>query len=80
MVFSDASLRLLVDVMGSEHIMLGSDFPYPLGERPAGNLIRQAEFLTQEQRQQLLSGNAQRFLGIDAGYGSGTIAQAQAVG
>jgi aminocarboxymuconate-semialdehyde decarboxylase len=79
-VFSDASLRLLVDVMGSENIMLGSDFPYPLGERPAGNLIRRAEFLTPEQRRQLLSGNAHRFLGIDAGYGSGTITQAQAVG
>jgi aminocarboxymuconate-semialdehyde decarboxylase len=53
--------------MGSEHIMLGSDFPYPLGERPAGNLIRQAEFLTNEQQRQMLGGNAQQFLGIDSG-------------
>jgi aminocarboxymuconate-semialdehyde decarboxylase len=51
--------------MGSEHIMLGSDFPYPLGERPAGNLIRQAPFLTEEQQIQILSKNAQKFLGMD---------------
>ena len=79
-VLSNASLQLLLDVMGSEHIMLGSDFPYPLGERPAGNLIRQAEFLTQEQRGQLLSGNAQRFLGMATGRRSGTITKAQAFG
>jgi len=64
-VFNDASLRLLTDVMGSEHIMLGSDFPYPLGERPAGNLIRKSAFLTQEQQSQILSSNAQKFLGMD---------------
>jgi aminocarboxymuconate-semialdehyde decarboxylase len=64
-VFNDASLRLLTDVMGSEHIMLGSDFPYPLGERPAGNLIRKSAFLTREQQSQILSSNAQKFLGMD---------------
>jgi aminocarboxymuconate-semialdehyde decarboxylase len=71
-------MRLLVDVMGSEHIMLGSDFPYPLGERPAGNLIRTAEFLTQEQRRQMLSTNAHKFLGMQARYGAVATAHAQA--
>lgn len=60
-VFSPASLRLLVDVMGAERILLGSDYPYPLGERPAGDVIRRAD-LTNDQREALLGGNAGRFL------------------
>lgn len=64
-VFDEAPLRLLVDVMGSERIMLGSDFPYPLGEDPAGTLIRNASFLNKEQRLQMLSRNAQTYLGFN---------------
>lgn len=62
-VFSEASLRLLVDVMGEDQVVLGSDYPYPLGERPAGKVVREASFLSAEQRSKILSGNASRFLG-----------------
>lgn len=62
-VFAEPSLRLLVDTLGHENIMLGTDFPYPLGESPAGSLIRSASFLSQEQREAMLGGNALRFLG-----------------
>jgi aminocarboxymuconate-semialdehyde decarboxylase len=61
-VFSGPALRLLTDTMGVDRILLGSDYPYPLGERPAGQVIRSASFLTEEQRRQILSGNALRFL------------------
>ena len=57
------ALGHLVDVLGGEQVVLGSDYPYPLGERPAGNVIRTADFLTDEQRAKLLSGNALRYLG-----------------
>ena len=43
--------------------MVGSDYPYPLGERPVGQVVRAADFLTDDQRDKLLSGNALRFLG-----------------
>jgi aminocarboxymuconate-semialdehyde decarboxylase len=62
-VFDPAALRLLVDTMGEDRVMLGSDYPYPLGERPAGRVVHRAGFLTREQRDKLLSGNALRFLG-----------------
>ncbi|HYU85633.1 MAG TPA: amidohydrolase family protein [Kribbellaceae bacterium] len=62
-VFDPAALRLLVDVLGEDQVVVGSDYPYPLGERPAGNVVRTAGFLTDEQRGKLLSGNALRFLG-----------------
>ncbi|TKK91567.1 amidohydrolase [Herbidospora galbida] len=62
-VFDPAALRLLVDVLGDDRVMVGSDYPYPLGERPVGKVVRDAEFLGAEQRDKLLSGNALRFLG-----------------
>ncbi|HEU0042089.1 MAG TPA: amidohydrolase family protein [Jiangellaceae bacterium] len=62
-VFSPAALRLLVDTVGEDQVVVGSDYPYPLGERPAGQVVRKADFLTEPQRQKLLSANALRFLG-----------------
>jgi aminocarboxymuconate-semialdehyde decarboxylase len=62
-VFDPAALRLLVTVLGEERVLLGSDYPYPLGERPAGEVVRKADFLTPEQRGALLGANAEHFLG-----------------
>ncbi|MDI2099030.1 amidohydrolase family protein [Ruicaihuangia caeni] len=67
-VFSEPALRLLVDTMGAERIMLGSDYPYPLGEQPSGRLIRTAEFLTEREREAVLSRNAVKFLGLDLAH------------
>jgi len=62
-VFDERALRLLVDTYGEDHVMLGSDYPYPLGESPAGQLIRTAGFLTDTAREKLLRRNAEVFLG-----------------
>jgi aminocarboxymuconate-semialdehyde decarboxylase len=62
-VFAEPALRLLVDTVGADRVMLGSDYPYPLGERPVGGLVRGAPFLSEADRAQLLGGNAARFLG-----------------
>ncbi|MFI6924901.1 amidohydrolase family protein [Nonomuraea spiralis] len=59
----DERARLLVDTLGEDHVMLGSDFPYPLGESPAGELIRNAGFLSGPARAKLLGANAEVFLG-----------------
>jgi aminocarboxymuconate-semialdehyde decarboxylase len=71
-VFDERPLRLLVDTFGSERVMLGSDYPYPLGERPAGAVVRQASFLAPDQRTALLGGNAQRFLAASVAPASTT--------
>jgi aminocarboxymuconate-semialdehyde decarboxylase len=62
-VFDERALRLLVDTLGEDHVMLGSDFPYPLGESPVGELIRHSGFLSSEARAKLLAANAEAFLG-----------------
>lgn len=63
-VFDERALRLLVDTMGEDRVMLGSDFPYPLGESPVGELVRGAGFLSSTARAKILGGNAKEYLGV----------------
>jgi aminocarboxymuconate-semialdehyde decarboxylase len=65
-VFDARALRLLIEVMGEERVMLGSDYPFPLGEQRVGSLIRDMESLQAGARQKLLVDNARRFLGLAA--------------
>lgn len=64
-VFDERALRLLVDTVGAEHVMVGSDYPYPLGERPAGAVVVKSQFLSARERDLITRGNAERFLGLD---------------
>ncbi|MDX1500302.1 MAG: amidohydrolase family protein [Woeseiaceae bacterium] len=63
-VFDERALRLLAEVMGEERIVLGSDYPFPLGEERVGDLIRNAGCLSDTGKAGLLGGNAERFLGL----------------
>lgn len=56
-------LNYLIDAVGSGRIALGSDYPFPLGEEHPGQLIESMSHLTDETRQQLLSGSALAWLG-----------------
>ena len=49
-VFSGDALTFLVKTMGEERVMLGSDFPFPLGEQQVGSLIRSHVGLPARQR------------------------------
>ncbi|MBM7367212.1 amidohydrolase family protein [Gordonia hydrophobica] len=63
-VFDERALRLLVDTIGRERVLVGSDYPYPLGERPVGEVVRKSDFLDEQTRALITHGNAERFLGI----------------
>jgi aminocarboxymuconate-semialdehyde decarboxylase len=65
-VFDARALRLLVEVMGEDRVMLGSDYPFPLGELRVGKLIRDMDGLSAAARRKLLVENAARFLGLPA--------------
>src|SRR3954454_22826996 len=62
-VFDEPALRLLVDTMGAWQVVVGGDYPYPLGERPAGAVVRNASFLDDAGRAAIMDGNARRVLG-----------------
>jgi aminocarboxymuconate-semialdehyde decarboxylase len=63
-VFDPGALRLLVEVMGDDRVMLGSDYPFPLGEQRIGALVRESNFLTNAQQQRILHGNASSFFDL----------------
>lgn len=63
-VFSDDALNLLVSVMGENNIVLGSDYPFPLGEQEIGSLVRNHGSLSETSKQKILAGNAMRFFNL----------------
>jgi aminocarboxymuconate-semialdehyde decarboxylase len=65
LVHDPAALRYLIQLIGSENIALGSDYPFPLGEAHPGALIESMPDLTLEAKNQMLSGTALRFLGLN---------------
>lgn len=65
-VFSDDALEFLVRTMGEDRVMLGSDYPYPLGEQQVGSLIRSHPHLSSTTRDKLLHANAAAFFGLEA--------------
>jgi len=69
-VFDDGALRLLVDVMGPDRVMFGTDYPFPLGEQQMGALVRGSERLSDNEKGKILGENAIAFFGLDAAGGS----------
>ncbi|XP_048242210.1 2-amino-3-carboxymuconate-6-semialdehyde decarboxylase-like [Haliotis rufescens] len=65
LVHDARSLELLVDVMGKERVLLGSDYPFPLGEHHPGKLVESMEGFDANLKDNLLAGNALEFLGLD---------------
>jgi aminocarboxymuconate-semialdehyde decarboxylase len=63
-VFDERALQFLIATMGSEHVMLGSDYPFPLGEHPIGGVIRSSH-LAPEVKARLLGENAGAFFGLE---------------
>jgi aminocarboxymuconate-semialdehyde decarboxylase len=63
-VFDPRALDLLVGVMGPDRVMLGSDYPYPLGEQPIGSLVRSATRLSEAEKHLILNENAKTFFDL----------------
>ena len=63
-VFNESSLYLLVETMGPERVMLGSDYPFPLGEQEVGKLIAEHNALSESDKKRLLGSNAIEFFGL----------------
>lgn len=64
-VFDERALQFLIAKMGTGRVMLGSDYPFPLGEHPIGGLIR-GSHLAPQIKAQLLGENAAEFLGFES--------------
>lgn len=62
-VFDQNALQLLVQVMGSERVVLGSDYPFPLGEERIGRLVRDSK-LSPDVKAKILGTNAHCWLNL----------------
>lgn len=57
-------LKYLIDLMGVDKVVFGTDYPFPLGELEPGKLIEQVSDFTPEVQTQLLSTNALSWLNL----------------
>jgi aminocarboxymuconate-semialdehyde decarboxylase len=57
-------LRFLLRLFGADRIALGSDYPFPLGERQPGKLIESLSELDDKTKERLFSGTAKEWLGL----------------
>jgi aminocarboxymuconate-semialdehyde decarboxylase len=65
LVHDDGALRRLLDLFGPERVMLGSDYPFPLGEDPPGSVLAAMTGVDAAVRSQVRGRNALAFLGLD---------------
>jgi aminocarboxymuconate-semialdehyde decarboxylase len=62
-VHDPQALRYLIDVVGGDRVMLGTDYPFPLGEQSPGSGIAALNLVDADQRQ-LFHGTALDWLGL----------------
>jgi aminocarboxymuconate-semialdehyde decarboxylase len=64
MVFDPLYLRHLIEVVGANHVMLGTDFPFDMGETDPVGLIDATEGLSDVERAGVKGDNAARLFGL----------------
>jgi len=65
LVHDRETLQFLISKMGADKVMLGTDYPFPLGELEPGKLIEEDTSLSDESKAKLLGLNACTFLGLN---------------
>jgi aminocarboxymuconate-semialdehyde decarboxylase len=64
LVHDPVMLKYLIHLVGENHIALGSDYPFPLGEAEPGKLIESMTELSETTKARLCSGTALEWLGL----------------
>ncbi|XP_015213998.2 2-amino-3-carboxymuconate-6-semialdehyde decarboxylase isoform X2 [Lepisosteus oculatus] len=64
LVHDPQALKLLLEVVGKDKVMLGTDYPFPLGELEPGSLIESMSEFDCVLKDKLLAENALEFLGL----------------
>lgn len=68
LVYSSLALGKLIDQVGVEQVVIGTDYPFDMGHYDIHALVR-ATALTPQQRAAILGGNAARLLGLPGASG-----------
>jgi len=64
LVHDEKYLKYLCETMGSERVILGSDYPFPLGENTPGEMVEKTNEISHELKEKILYQNALEFLNI----------------
>lgn len=64
MVFQPTYLRHLIDIVGSDRVMLGTDYPFDMAETDPNGLIDGVAGLTDTERQAIRGGTAAALFGV----------------
>ena len=64
LVHDELALEYLIHLIGEDKVVMGSDYPFPLGEHEPGKLIESMQELNDVIKEKLLWKNAVEFLGI----------------
>ena len=64
MVFTHHQLEYLVEQWGADHILMGTDYPYDMGEIDPIGFVEGAQRLSDGDRKAILGGNAARLLNL----------------
>jgi aminocarboxymuconate-semialdehyde decarboxylase len=67
-MFEPLALRFLCDVVGADKVMLGSDYPFGIGDPDPCHIVDRTA-LTAAEREAILGGNAARIFHVDCGCG-----------
>jgi aminocarboxymuconate-semialdehyde decarboxylase len=62
--FDRDMLRNLIDKWGDDHVVLGTDYPFDMGEVDPVGLIESVARLNRAEKERIMGGNAARLLGI----------------
>ena len=69
-LFEPLALRFLCDMVGAEKVVLGSDYPFGIGDLAPVDVVENTQ-LTKAERDAILGGNAARIFHIDCACGHG---------
>lgn len=64
MVFGDRELRHVVDGVGADRVLMGSDYPFTMGDDDSVGFVEGVSALDEGTRDAILGGTAKRLLGI----------------
>lgn len=63
-VFEPEAIAYLVALVGADHVLMGSDRPFDMGDNDPVGLVRRVPGLSQVDQAKILGGNAQTLLGL----------------